>query len=74
MTVTSVVSGSRLGCISSPWRVVAGVAPGAVVRKPEQMILEFAKRTVQPGVTALEMRGSIHCGPEKYRAASGVTS
>jgi anti-anti-sigma factor len=31
------------------------------------MILEFAKRTVQPGITALEMRGSIHCGPECAR-------
>jgi anti-anti-sigma factor len=31
------------------------------------MILEFSKRTVQPGVTALGMRGSIHCGPECAR-------
>jgi anti-anti-sigma factor len=31
------------------------------------MILEFTKRTVQPGVTALGMRGSIHCGPECAR-------
>jgi anti-anti-sigma factor len=31
------------------------------------MILEFTKRTVQPGVTALVMRGSIHCGPECAR-------
>ena len=31
------------------------------------MILEFTKRTVQPGVIALAMRGSIHCGPECAR-------
>jgi anti-anti-sigma factor len=31
------------------------------------MILDFTKRTVQPGVTALAMRGSIHCGPECAR-------
>jgi anti-anti-sigma factor len=31
------------------------------------MILEFTKRTVQPGVTALVMEGSIHCGPECAR-------
>ena len=31
------------------------------------MILEFSKRTVQPGVTVLAMRGSIHCGPECAR-------
>jgi anti-anti-sigma factor len=31
------------------------------------MILEFTKRTVQPGVTALGMKGSIHCGPECAR-------
>src|SRR5260221_5352206 len=31
------------------------------------MILECTKRTVQPGVTALVMRGSIHCGPECAR-------
>ena len=28
------------------------------------MILDFTKRILQPGMTALEMRGSIHCGPE----------
>ena len=28
------------------------------------MILDFTKRALQPGMTALEMRGSIHCGPE----------
>ena len=31
------------------------------------MILDFTKRTVQPGVTALAMSGSIHCGPECAR-------
>ena len=31
------------------------------------MILEFTKRAVQPGVTALAMKGSIHCGPECAR-------
>ncbi len=31
------------------------------------MILEFTKRTMQPGVTALGITGSIHCGPECAR-------
>jgi anti-sigma B factor antagonist len=31
------------------------------------VILDFTKRTLQPGMTALEMRGSIHCGPECAR-------
>jgi anti-anti-sigma factor len=31
------------------------------------VILEFTKRTVEPGVTALGMKGSIHCGPECAR-------
>src|SRR6202047_907891 len=31
------------------------------------MILEFTKRTMQPGVTALGIKGSIHCGPECAR-------
>jgi anti-anti-sigma factor len=31
------------------------------------VILEFTKRVVQPGVTALAMTGSIHCGPECAR-------
>jgi|ERR1700741_1753190 anti-anti-sigma factor len=31
------------------------------------MILDFKKRTVQPGVTVLAMSGSIHCGPECAR-------
>ncbi len=28
------------------------------------MILDFTKRALQPGMTALVMQGSIHCGPE----------
>jgi anti-anti-sigma factor len=28
------------------------------------MILDFTKRALQPGMTALMMQGSIHCGPE----------
>jgi anti-sigma B factor antagonist len=31
------------------------------------VILDFTKRTLQPGMAALEMRGSIHCGPECAR-------
>src|SRR5260370_27805271 len=31
------------------------------------MILEFTRRTVQPGVTALAILGNIHCGPECAR-------
>jgi len=31
------------------------------------VILEFTKRTLQPGLTALAMHGSIHCGPECAR-------
>jgi anti-anti-sigma factor len=31
------------------------------------VILEFTKSVVQPGVTALAMTGSIHCGPECAR-------
>jgi anti-anti-sigma factor len=31
------------------------------------VILFFTKRTVQPGVTALAIQGSIHCGPECAR-------
>jgi len=31
------------------------------------MILDFTKRTLQPGITALVMHGSIHCGPECAR-------
>jgi len=28
---------------------------------------DFAKRALQPGVTVLELKGSIHCGPECAR-------
>ncbi len=31
------------------------------------MILDFTKRTLRPGLTALAMQGSIHCGPECAR-------
>jgi anti-sigma B factor antagonist len=31
------------------------------------MILDFIKRTLQPGITTLSMYGSIHCGPECER-------
>ena len=31
------------------------------------MILDFAKRTLQSGVTVLAVKGSIHCGPECAR-------
>jgi anti-anti-sigma factor len=31
------------------------------------VILEFTKRSLQPGVVALAIRGSIHCGPECAR-------
>jgi anti-sigma B factor antagonist len=31
------------------------------------VILEFTKRTLQPGVAALAIQGSIHCGPECAR-------
>jgi anti-anti-sigma factor len=31
------------------------------------VILEFTKRTVRPGVTALAIHGNIHCGPECAR-------
>jgi anti-anti-sigma factor len=30
-------------------------------------MLDFAKRALQPDVTVLEMKGSIHCGPECAR-------
>jgi anti-anti-sigma factor len=30
-------------------------------------MLDFAKRTLLPSVTVLEMKGSIHCGPECAR-------
>jgi anti-sigma B factor antagonist len=38
------------------------------------MILEFTKRTVLPGVTALAMKGSIHCGPECARLEREVNA
>jgi anti-anti-sigma factor len=31
------------------------------------MILEFTRRSLQPGMTALAIEGSIHCGPECAR-------
>lgn len=31
------------------------------------MILQFTKKTLQPGVTALQILGNIHCGPECAR-------
>ena len=36
------------------------------------MILEFTKRTLQPGMAVLAMRGSIHCGPECARLEKEV--
>jgi anti-anti-sigma factor len=30
-------------------------------------MIDFAKQALQPGVTVLEMKGSIHCGPECAR-------
>lgn len=31
------------------------------------MILEFTKRSIQPGLIALAIKGNIHCGPECAR-------
>ena len=31
------------------------------------MILQFATRQIEPGLTALAIKGSIHCGPECAR-------
>lgn len=31
------------------------------------MILDFTRRTLQPGMAALVIRGNIHCGPECAR-------
>lgn len=31
------------------------------------MILEFTRRSLQPGITSLAIHGSIHCGPECAR-------
>ena len=36
------------------------------------MILEFTKRSLQPGMTALTILGSIHCGPECARLEQEV--
>jgi anti-sigma B factor antagonist len=36
------------------------------------VILEFTKRTIQPGMAVLAMRGSIHCGPECARLEKEV--
>ena len=36
------------------------------------MILEFTKRSLQPGMTALTVLGSIHCGPECARLEQEV--
>ncbi len=38
------------------------------------MILHFAKRILQPGLIALEMKGSIHSGPECARLEREVDS
>ena len=36
------------------------------------MILEFKRQTVQPGLSVLAMKGSIHCGPECARLEKEV--
>jgi anti-anti-sigma factor len=36
------------------------------------MILQFTRRSIQPGTTAIEMKGSIHSGPECVRLAKEV--
>lgn len=36
------------------------------------MILEFTKRQIEPGMTALAIKGSIHCGPECARLEKQV--
>jgi anti-sigma B factor antagonist len=36
------------------------------------VILHFTKRILQPGLIVLEMKGSIHCGPECARLESEV--
>jgi anti-sigma B factor antagonist len=38
------------------------------------VILIFTKRTLQPGITALAIQGSIHCGPECARLEHEVDS
>src|SRR5260370_31444737 len=36
------------------------------------MILQFTKHQIEPGVTALIIKGSIHCGPECARLEKQV--
>jgi anti-anti-sigma factor len=36
------------------------------------VILEFHKKTLGPGMTTLEIKGSIHCGPECTRLEKQV--
>ncbi|MEQ1472865.1 MAG: STAS domain-containing protein [Candidatus Acidiferrum sp.] len=36
------------------------------------MILNFTKRSLQPGLTALSIQGNIHCGPECLRLESEI--
>src|SRR5882672_11762098 len=36
------------------------------------MILQFTKKQIGPGMTALEIKGSIHCGPECARLEKQV--
>src|SRR5436853_556094 len=36
------------------------------------MILQFTKRQIEPGITSLEIKGSIHCAPECSRLESEV--
>jgi anti-sigma B factor antagonist len=36
------------------------------------MILQFTKRQIEPGITSLEIKGSIHCGPECTRLEQQV--
>src|ERR1700746_3820579 len=36
------------------------------------MILEFTKKQIEPGLTSLEIKGSIHCGPECTRLEQQV--
>jgi len=36
------------------------------------MILQFAKQQIEPGLTALVIKGSIHCGPECARLEKQV--
>lgn len=36
------------------------------------MILQFTKKQIVPGLTSLEIKGSIHCGPECARLEQQV--